>query len=83
MPFNPEDVDLSALSRSLATTIAAPLGGYIEGKTVLRDLVARRLDCSELEAEQIVDTLVDRGFVYYDGNPRLPADEGTWRLRNR
>ncbi|MFO7177531.1 MAG: hypothetical protein DIU78_002420 [Pseudomonadota bacterium] len=83
MAFYPEDVDLSELSRVLATTITAPLDGYIEGKTVLRDRVERELDCSELEAEQIVDTLVARGFVYYDGNPKLPADEGVWRWRER
>jgi hypothetical protein len=29
----------------------------------LRDEVLRRLQCSELEAEQLIDTMIMRGFV--------------------
>jgi hypothetical protein len=39
------------------------LEDLVVGRTTLRDEVVQRLDCSMLEAEHMVDTLVARGFV--------------------
>jgi hypothetical protein len=77
-----EDVDLAELTASLRNRFAgaAPLG-YHDGRTALRDAVAEGLECSELEAEEIVDTLVARGFVRYEGDPGSAWDEGRgWSL---
>jgi hypothetical protein len=60
---------------------AAP-AGYLDGRTALRDAVAERLECSTLEAEEIVDTLVAQGFARYEGDPAAALDDGrSWSLR--
>jgi hypothetical protein len=42
---------------------SSPPRGSIVGRTLLRDEVARDLSCSLFEAEQVVDTMVARGFL--------------------
>jgi hypothetical protein len=77
-----EEVDLAELTASLRTRLggAAPVG-YLDGRTVLRDAVAEELCASDLEAEEIVDTLVERGFVRYQGDPRAALDDASvWLL---
>jgi hypothetical protein len=75
--FDPEEIDLEALVQGLRKTFGAVIEGDVVGRTVLRDQLVRRLDCSELEAEQLVDTLIARGFV----EPRKdPEGLGGWRL---
>jgi hypothetical protein len=55
--------------------------GYLDGRTALRDAVVEELRCSELEAEEIVDTLVARGFAHYEGNPAASIDDDRgWSL---
>lgn len=61
--FDPEGVDLARLATQLRDSIGAVVDGDIVALTVLRDEVVRRLDCSQLEAETLVDTMVQRGFV--------------------
>jgi hypothetical protein len=77
-----EEVDLAELTSSLQQRFerAAPRG-YLDGRTALRDAVADELECSELEAEDIVDTLVARGFVRYEGDPCAFMQEALpWRF---
>ena len=77
-----EDVDLAELLGALRVRFAnaRPIG-YLDGRTVLRDAVVDELGCSDLEAEELVDTLVARGFVRYEGNPQAPEDDGRgWSL---
>jgi hypothetical protein len=77
-----EDVDLATLTESLRErfTGARPLG-YLEGRTALRDAAALELECSELEAEDIIETLVARGFIRYEGDPQAELDDGrAWSL---
>ena len=71
-----EDVDLATLVESLRRRFAAarPVG-FLEGRTALRDAAAEELDCSDLEAEEIVDTLVARGFLRYEGDPQAEIDD--------
>jgi hypothetical protein len=78
-----EEVDLAELTAALRDRFArASPTGYVVGRTALRDAVATMLSCSQLEAEDIVDTLIVRGFVRYDGDPMTAADdERPWLLR--
>ena len=77
-----ENVDLAELVEALrARFVSAPPSGYLGGRTALRDAVADELGCSDLEAEELVDTLVARGFVRYQGDPRVPDEDGrAWSL---
>jgi hypothetical protein len=65
----PEEIDLNELRRQLAARFAdAPPAGYVCGKGQLRGAVVHILKCSELEAEQLVDTLEGRGLIRYEGD---------------
>jgi hypothetical protein len=77
-----EDLDLAELTRSLRERLAgSPPTGYLVGRTALRDAVTDELQCSELVAEEIVDTLVLRGFVRYRGDPTAEIDDARgWSL---
>jgi hypothetical protein len=79
----PEDLDLNALLRQLASHFgdAAPVG-YVRGKSALRSAVMEILRCSELEAEQVVDTLEGRGLIRYEGDRADEVDdlEHRWRF---
>lgn len=73
----PHDLDLSALVRGLASTFAgAPPVGFVRGRTAVRDAVQHRLSCSQLEAEQLVDTLISRGLLRFTGDPQTAEDPG-------
>lgn len=61
--LNPEEVDLAVVARALRSACGPIVEGSIVGRTLLRDEVARYLECSQLEAEHIVDTMIARGFV--------------------
>jgi hypothetical protein len=79
----PENVDLEELGRKLANHFGeAPPAGYIRGKGDLRAAVVLLLSCSELEAEQLVDTLEGRGLIRYEGDHREEVDqlEEHWNL---
>jgi hypothetical protein len=81
----PEEIDLNELRRQLATRFAdAPPAGYVRGKGELRAAVVDMLKCSELEAEQLVDTLEGRGLILYEGDrsDRVDRLETHWRFEN-
>ena len=56
--FEPEQVDLAALTSELRSLFDGPIEGAVLGRTRLRDAVALTLDCSQLQAETLVDTLI-------------------------
>jgi hypothetical protein len=57
-------LDIDDLLGYLAGTFSrAPAEGAVVGRTALRNAVAAHLACSELEAEELVDTLVLRGSL--------------------
>src|SRR5262249_34462866 len=58
-----EAVDLDLLVDVVREVTEAPLTGAIVGRSRLRDIVADHLECSMLEAEELVDTMVARGFA--------------------
>lgn len=79
--LSPEDIDLADLAETLEGSLTnIPVAGYVEGKTALRDMVVSELCCSELEAEQVVDTMVASGFLRFSGDPLGPSDDGVWRV---
>jgi hypothetical protein len=84
-PIDPEAVDLLDVTRRMAGAFGIQVrAGLLEGKTRLRDWVVRDLDCSQSEAERIVDTLQARGFIRFlvpaaTAKPTDAAD-GIWQL---
>ncbi|MDB4935508.1 MAG: hypothetical protein JWP87_2480 [Labilithrix sp.] len=63
-----EQVDLAELC-SVLRGHESELQGELEGRAVMRDIVAERLGCSMLEAENLVDTLVLRGYARLEHDP--------------
>jgi hypothetical protein len=67
-----EDVDLAALADSVRHRLGEHLeASYLRGKTILRDAVAAELRCSDVEAEELVETLELNGLVRF---PQLEDD---------
>lgn len=65
-----EDLDL----RQLTADLKAALGpgepvGYLRGKSLMRNLLVEMKGFSELEAEELIDTLELRGFLRFLGDP--------------
>lgn len=74
--MDPETIDLGKLARQLATRFAgAAPAGYVRGKGDLRAAVVDILDCSELEAERLVDTMEGRGLLRYQGDRQEELDQ--------
>ena len=77
----PEDVDLADLALSLQSELpGGAVAGYLEGRTALRDYVIDALGSSELEAEELIDTMVSRGFLRFSGDPAGSSPAGVWRV---
>lgn len=76
MSIVPEEIDLFALTGKLRERFG-DIGpaGYIPGKTELRAAIVFILQCSELEGEQLVDTLETRGMIHYRGDKRGRIDD--------
>jgi hypothetical protein len=82
MEFEPEEVDLEDLVEKLDLVFGqVPPVGYLTGRTAIRDAVAAELGCSQLQAEEVVDTMVERGFLRYLGPTANGVDElEPWRF---
>jgi hypothetical protein len=75
MSLNLEETDLGGIASDLRRSFAdRPPTGYLLGKTAFRDAIVKKLDCSALEAEQVVDTMIARGFLRYQGSPSEAID---------
>lgn len=76
-----EDIDLAELARFLRENVPATWRrGTLDGRTAIRDAVASHLGCSALIAENVVDTMVARGFLGLEG--AVGDSEGpTWNVR--
>lgn len=78
-----EDIDLRELAESLKKQLSeGPAMGYLRGKALMRDLLARDRGLSALEAEELVDTLELNGFLHFLGDPseRSVAD-APWEIQ--
>jgi hypothetical protein len=77
-----EDLDLRELTEELKRALAhAEPVGYLRGKSVMRDTLVHIKGFSELEAEELIDTLELRGFLRFLGDPseRSVAD-APWEI---
>lgn len=73
-----EAVDLKALSDAIRRAMeATPLAGPVVGRSQARDVIVAHLGCSILEAEELADTLIARGWAHLERD-----DDGreVWRL---
>ena len=66
-----ESIDLEELARMIRRHIPPnePPVGYLRGRSYFRDVVAHALQCSDVEAEQLVDTLEMNGYLHFQGDP--------------
>lgn len=79
--LDPEQVDLADLAHRLVARLGnSRLEGFVMGRTKLRDAAALMLACSDIEAEQIIDTMIIRGFLRYSGHAAR-GRQGSWILR--
>ena len=80
-----DERDLADLALALRRRFEhQPPVGYLDGKTALRNAVEAELGCSDLEAEEIVDTLELQHHLVYDGDPTSTLEESaTWRIADR
>ncbi len=78
----PKDLDLNVLRRQLEDRFRtrAPVG-YVRGKSALRAAIVDLLECSQLEAEQLVDTLESHGLITYEGDRSEEVDDLKHRWR--
>jgi len=81
MPFRVEHTDLAQLARKLRRVFAdGPPTGYLLGRTIVRDAIVLELECSQLEAERVVDTMVVRGFLRYPCAPDRIDNPVAWTI---
>jgi hypothetical protein len=81
----PEDLDLEQLTRQLIEVLGlAEPKGYLRGKAQMRDAVVQAMGFSQLEAEELIDTLELRGFLRFlgDTSERSEADS-RWEILPR
>lgn len=71
--------DPDEIARSLACLFASqPPIGLIVGRAMLRDAISQLLECSQLEAEETIDTLILRGRLVF---VKPPDELGSWAFR--
>ena len=79
MQFSIDDVDLASVAQRLKRVFSnAPPQGYVLGRSAFRDAVVEQLGCSELEAENLVDTLVNLGYLRFKGSPEQVDNLEPW-----
>ncbi|NOK06734.1 hypothetical protein HNV27_35280 [Myxococcus xanthus] len=69
-PMISEDIDLQQLTADLKNALGPgePIG-YLRGKSVMRNLLVDMRGFSQLEAEELIDTMETRGFLRFLGDP--------------
>jgi hypothetical protein len=66
-----EEYDLAEVAERIRRHIPVnePPVGYLRGRSYFRDVLTHELGISDLEAEQLVDTLELNGFLRFLGDP--------------
>lgn len=84
MALNIEEIDLAVVSSALERMfVGSPPEGYVRGRTAIRDALAQHLRCDEAEAERLVETMLGRGFLRFNGDPGIAAESGEiWIIRS-
>lgn len=64
-------IDLADVARLIRQHIppGEPPVGYLRGRSYFRDVLVHALRCSDMEAEQLVDTLEMQGYLHFEGDP--------------
>lgn len=71
-----ESIDLATLAEDIAEVFGGVTPeGYLRGRTAVRDAVAAQLGCSDMTAENIVETMISSGFLRFDGDPTAAESE--------
>ncbi len=80
-----EDFDLGEATDFLRAHFAGQaLWGYLHGKEALRNAAMERYEISALQAEELIDTLEARRFIYFDGDPQRESSRfALWRFESR
>lgn len=63
------DLDLKALAEELRVALGEAPVGYLRGKARMRDTLVHERGFSELEAEELIDTMELQGFLRFLGDP--------------
>jgi hypothetical protein len=77
------NIDLEELARAIRRHVPPnePPVGYLRGRSYFRDVVAHELRCSDLEAEELVDTLEANGYLKFEGDPSQPSvADSRWNI---
>ena len=77
-----EHLDLEEVTQRLRAALGdASPSGYLRGKSFMRNALVHAEGCSELEAEELIDTLESRGFLKYIGDPSERSQaNGKWEI---
>jgi hypothetical protein len=78
-----EGLDLAEVAERLQRHIpeSEPPVGYLRGRSYFRDVLVHELGISELEAEDLVDTLEMNGYLRFAGDPAAPSQaEARWEI---
>jgi hypothetical protein len=81
--MNMEEIDLAGVARRLHERFSAGLDeDYLDGRTLIRDALVELMECSELEAEELVDTLESREYLRFPRNvdDTHPNASSRWRI---
>lgn len=75
------EIDLAELAERIRRHIppTEPPVGYLRGRSYFRDVITHALGCSELEAEELVDSLEMNGYLRFRGDPSERSEaESRW-----
>lgn len=76
-----EDIDLEQAALFLKRAfVGQAIEGAVVGRTQLRDALVAHLECSELDGELVVDTMVGRGFLKLE---HVSDGRELWRVIDR
>jgi hypothetical protein len=78
-----ERIDLADVARLIQKHIppGEPPVGYLRGRSYFRDVLVHALSCSDVEAEQLVDTLEMNGYLRFEGDPaERSVAESRWDI---
>lgn len=78
-----EDTDLMQLAEALRHKLLHyPAHGYLRGKSLMRDVLVAEHRYSQLEAEELIDTMELNGYLHFLGDPteRSHASDTTWEI---
>ncbi len=80
--MNLDEIDLQKLTEELREKLKpGEPNGYLRGKSLMRDLLVRDRGLSELEAEELVDTLELQGYLHFLGDRAERSHaEAHWKI---